>query len=213
MTTAEFLRDAAATAAIFGFFASAWFGWAQDEPPPAWRKALVAGSILSLLTAVGGGVLTWRNWSGPTAFDADTSRTFGLVVGVEVALAAIGAAVLARRRRSDLIPAWVALVVGVHLIPVALLVRSPLIAVTGVLVTLVALAAVPLARSRSGGGERRHRTRRRDRPPRGGAVSLAAPSSGHDLRWWPWPPGCLTLSNICSNMGAWRPLAVVLAPL
>jgi hypothetical protein len=81
--TAEFLRDAAATAAIFGFFASAWFGWAQDEPPPGWRKALVAGSILSLLTAVGGGVVTWRNWSGPTAFDADTSRTFGLVVGVE----------------------------------------------------------------------------------------------------------------------------------
>jgi len=143
--TAAFLRDAAATAAIFGFFASAWFGWAQDEPPPAWRRALVAGSILSLLTAVGGGVLTWRNWSGPTAFDADTSRTFGLVVGVEVALAAIGAAVLARRRSGELIPAWVALVVGVHLIPVALLVRSPLIAVTGVLVTLVALVAVPLA--------------------------------------------------------------------
>jgi hypothetical protein len=143
--TAEFLRDAAATAAIFGFFASAWFGWAQDEPPPGWRRALVTGSILSLLTAVGGGVVTWRNWSGPTAFDADTSRTFGLVVGVEVALAAIGAAVLARRRSGELIPAWVALVVGVHLIPVALLVRSPLIAVTGV---LVALVAVPLARSR-----------------------------------------------------------------
>jgi hypothetical protein len=92
--TAEFLRDAAATAAVFGFFASAWFGWAQDEPPRAWRKALIAGSILSLLTAIGGGVMTWRNWSGSTAFDADTSRTFGLVVGVEVALAGIGAAVL-----------------------------------------------------------------------------------------------------------------------
>jgi uncharacterized membrane protein YhaH (DUF805 family) len=114
--------------------------------------------------------MTWRNWSGPTVFDADTSCTFGLVVGVEVALAAIGAAVLARRRRSDLIPAWVALVVGVHLIPVALLVRSPLIAVMGVLVTLVALAAVPMGPVPLGGGERRHRTRRRDRPPRGGAV-------------------------------------------
>jgi uncharacterized membrane protein len=63
-------------------------------------------------------------------------------------LAAIGARSWARRRSSELIPAWVALVVGVHLIPVALLVRSPLIAVTGVLVTLVALVAVPLARSR-----------------------------------------------------------------
>ena len=121
--TAAFLRDAAATAAIFGFFASAWFGWAQHEPPPAWRKALVAGSILSLLTAVGG-VLTWRNWSGLTAFDADTSRTFGLVVGVEVALAAIGprswpgagAASSSPPGRPGR---------GVHLIPVARLVRSP----------------------------------------------------------------------------------------
>ena len=132
-------RDAVATAAVFGFFASAWFGWAQDQPPPAWRRWLVAGSVLSLLTAVGGGVLTWRNWTDPTAFDAGTSRTFGLVVGVEVALAAIGAAVLARRRSGDLIPAWVALVVGVHLIPVAWLLRYPLIGVTGALVTLVAV--------------------------------------------------------------------------
>ncbi len=85
--TAEFPRDAIATAAVFGFFASAWFGWAQDQPPPAWRRWLVVGSVLSLLTAVTGGVLTWRHWTDPTAFDADTSRTFGIVVGVEVALA------------------------------------------------------------------------------------------------------------------------------
>jgi len=118
-------------------FASAWFGWAQDEPPPAWRKALVAGSILSLLTAVGGGVMTWRNWSGPTAFDADTSRTFGLVVGVEVALAAIGAAVLARRRSSELIPAWVALVA----VPLARSSPVAVSAVTGLGAGTVLLAA------------------------------------------------------------------------
>ena len=146
--TAEFLRDAAATAAVFGFFASAWFGWAQDEPPPAWRRALVAGSILSLLTAVGGGVMTWRNWSGPTAFDAGTSRTFGLVVGVEVALAAIGAAVLARRRSSER-PRLGRPGRGGAPDPGGVAGAVPLIAVTGVLVTLVALVAVPLARSRS----------------------------------------------------------------
>jgi hypothetical protein len=123
--TAEFLRDAAATAAIFGFFASAWFGWAQDEPPPGWRKALVAGSILSLLTAVGGGVVTWRNWSGPDGVRRRYQPYLRSGRRRRVALAAIGAAVLARRRSGELIPAWVALVVGVHLIPVALLVRSP----------------------------------------------------------------------------------------
>jgi hypothetical protein len=146
---AEFLRDAAATAAIFGFFAAAWFGWAQDEPPETWRGALIAGSVLALLTAVVGGVLTWRHWSDGTVFDADTSRTFGVVVGVEVALAGLGAWLLARRRRSDLIPAWVALVVGVHLFPLAWLLHYPLIGVVAGLVTVAAIVAVPLARSRS----------------------------------------------------------------
>jgi hypothetical protein len=147
--TAEFVRDAAATAAVFGFFAASWFGWAQDAPPKAWKGLLLVGSIISLLTAVAGGLLTWRHWTDGTVFDADTSRTFGVVVGIEVALAGLGAGWLARRRRSDLIPAWVAVVVGVHLLPLAWLLRYPLIGLAGGLVTLAGVVAVPLARSRS----------------------------------------------------------------
>lgn len=147
--TAGFLRDAAATAAVFGFFAASWFGWAQEAPPRSWRRALVAGSAVSLLTAVAGGLLAWRHWSDGTAFDADTSRAFGVVVGIEVAAAGLGAGLLAVRRRTALIPVWIALVVGLHLAPVAALLRYPLLYVVAALVTLVALAAVPLARSRS----------------------------------------------------------------
>jgi len=33
--TSEFVRDAAMTAAIFGFFSAGWDGWAQDDPPQA----------------------------------------------------------------------------------------------------------------------------------------------------------------------------------
>jgi hypothetical protein len=97
---------------------------------------------------VAGGVVTWREWSSGTVFDEDTSRAFGLVVGSEFAVAGLGALVLARRRRSDLTPAWVALVVGVHLFPVAALLGYPLIHLVAALVTLVAIAAVPVARSR-----------------------------------------------------------------
>jgi hypothetical protein len=147
--TAEFVRDAAASAVIFGFFGSAWFGWAQEHPPNAWRKWLIAGSLASLLTMVAGGLLTWRHWRDGTAFDADTSRAFGIVVGVEFAAAGIGAASLAVRGRKELIPIWIALVVGLHLFPVALLLRYPLIHVVAALVTVVALSAMPLARSRS----------------------------------------------------------------
>lgn len=71
------------------------------------------------------------------------------MVGVELALAALGAAILARRRRGDLIPAWVALVVGVHLVPLAWLLQYPLLGVVAALVILVVVLAVPLARSRS----------------------------------------------------------------
>lgn len=74
---------------------------------------------------------------------------FGVIVGVEFAAAGLGAVVLARRRRSDLIPAWAALVVGVHLFPLAPLLAHPLLFLTAALVTMAAIAAIPLARARS----------------------------------------------------------------
>ncbi|MEU5939436.1 hypothetical protein ABZ807_09615 [Micromonospora sp. NPDC047548] len=146
---AEHVRDASATAVVFGFFASSWFGWAQEAPPRGWRPVLAVGSVLSLLAAVAGGVLTWRHWSDGTAFDADTGRAFGVVVGIEFGAAALGAGLLALRRRRELIPVWVALVVGVHLFPVAALLDYPLIHLVAALVTAVALAATPVARARA----------------------------------------------------------------
>jgi hypothetical protein len=145
----ELVRDVAATAAIFGFFGSVWFGWAQEHPPKSWRPWLLGGSIASLMTMIGGGILVWRRWSDGTAFDEDTSKTFGIVVGIEVVLAGIGAAVLAARGRKDVIPVWIALVVGIHLFPVAAIIGYPLMYVIGALVTIAALAAIPWARSRS----------------------------------------------------------------
>jgi hypothetical protein len=146
---AEHLRDTVATAAVFGFFASSWFGWAQEAPPPAWRKPLVAGAVAALLTAVAGALLAWRHWPDGTAFDDDTGRAFGIVVGIEFAAAALGAVVLAVRRRRELIPVWIAFVVGVHLFPVASLIRYPLIHLVAALITVAAVASIPVARSRS----------------------------------------------------------------
>ena len=139
-------RDAAATAAVLGFFGSAWFGWAQDSPPQAWRWALAAGSILSLVVCAAGTLLTWRRWSEPTALDAQTSRVFGVVVGIEFALAGLGAGVFAAVGRADVIAAWVAVVVGVHLFPLAVLFKYRLLHLTAALVTIAGLAAVPVAR-------------------------------------------------------------------
>jgi hypothetical protein len=97
----------------------------------------------------GGALLAWRHWSDGTAFDRDTSIAFGIVVGIEVLLAGGGAAVLAAKRRKDLVPVWIALVVGVHFFPVAVILSYPLIHAVGALTTMAALAAVPVARRRS----------------------------------------------------------------
>ena len=145
----EFVRDAAATAAIFGFFGSVWFGWAQEQPPKSWRPLLITGSALSILTMIAGGLLVWRHWSDGTAFDEGTSKAFGVVVAIEVVLAGAGAAVLGTRGKKELIPVWIALIVGLHLFPVAAILGYPLIHVVAALVTIAALAAVPVARSRS----------------------------------------------------------------
>lgn len=102
-----------------------------------------------MVTAVVGGLLMWRLWSETTAFDEDTSKAFGVVVGVEFGVAAIGAAILAVRRRADLTPPWIGLVVGLHLFPVALLLEYPLLHAVAIGVTAAAVAAVPAARRRN----------------------------------------------------------------
>ncbi|MBL6279340.1 hypothetical protein JMF97_24610 [Micromonospora fiedleri] len=146
--TTEHVRDLAATAVVFGFFASSWFGWAQEAPPRRWRGLLAVGSVASILTAVAGGWLTWRHWHDGTAFDETTSRAFGVVVGIEFGTAALGSLLLVLRARRDLIPVWIAFVVGVHLFPVAALIGYPIIYVVAALITVAALAAFPIARAR-----------------------------------------------------------------
>jgi hypothetical protein len=148
VVTTEFVRDAAMTAAIFGFFAAGWYGWAQDDPPPRWRKPLTAGSVIGILVAIAGGFVAWQSWSTGSAFDADTSPIFGLIVGIEVLLAVGGSFLLSRRGRSELVAPWVALVVGVHFFPMAPLLGYPLFYVVAALITIAALVSVPVARSR-----------------------------------------------------------------
>lgn len=145
---AEHVRDPAATAVIFGFFASSWFGWAQEAPPGRWRGPLAAGAVTSLLTAIAGGLLTWRLWHNDTAFDEATSRAFGVVVAIEFGAATLGSVLLMFRGRRDLISMWVAFVVGVHLFPVAALIDYPMIHMAAALITVVSVAAIPVARAR-----------------------------------------------------------------
>lgn len=144
----EYLRDAAMTAAIFGFFGFVWFGMAQEAPPAKWRAWLGIGSAVSILIAIGGGVLAWRHWGDGSAIDAESGPVFGIVVAVEVVLAAAGAVIVSVRGRKDLVVPWLAIVVGLHFVPLAWFFGFPALGVMGVLMAAAGVAGVPVARSK-----------------------------------------------------------------
>lgn len=146
--TAAFTRDAAAASAILAFFSLSWFGWSLENPPPFLRTVATVLMGVAVLVALAGGLLAFQHWSDGTAFDRPTSKSFGVVVGIEFTIAAIGALVLALVvRRPEFVPVWIALVVGVHFFPLGPLLHDRLFTTVAALVTLVALAAIPLARA------------------------------------------------------------------
>jgi hypothetical protein len=147
--TPDHLRDAAVTAAVFSLASATWFGWALEKPPRPWRPWLISGVVVSYATVIAGLVIAVLHWRDGTVFDATTSPRFGIVVGIEVVAAGVGAKILAARRRRELVPAWIAFVVGVHLFPVAVIIHYAWIHVVAALVTVAALVAVPIARARS----------------------------------------------------------------
>jgi hypothetical protein len=140
-------RDNAVTAAILGFFASSWFGWAQDRPPASWRSPLIVGAVLSLGLAALGAFLAWRHWSTGSALgEAGAMRRYGIIVGVEFGIAAAGAAGIAAWGNAQYIAPWIGLVVGVHFLPMAPVLRNPSLIALGVLLVAVAVAAVLISR-------------------------------------------------------------------
>ena len=146
--TPDHLRDAAMTGAILALAATVWFGWAFQGSPRSWRAWLVAGLVPSYAILIGSAIVAVLHWGDGSVFDATTSTRFGILVGIEAALAALGAGILARRR-PDLVPVWIAVVVGVHFVPVAVLLHYPWLHVVAGLTTAAALAAVPVARRTS----------------------------------------------------------------
>jgi hypothetical protein len=141
------VRDGAMTALILGFFASSWFGWAQERPPAGWRRPLIAGAVLAMAFAAAGGVLAWQNWSGASALDQPGAmRQFGIIAGIEFGVAAVGAIVLAVRGHSEYTAPWICLVVGVHFLPLAPLLDNPLLVALGAVLCAVAVTAVLVSR-------------------------------------------------------------------
>lgn len=148
--SSEYLRDSAMSALILGFFASCWFGWAQENPPARWRTPLIAGAIGSVLIAMTGGVLAWRHWSHMSALDQPGAMArFGIVVGIEVGLAALGAGILVLAGRSASMAPWICLVVGAHFWPLAPLLKDPSLYLLGTVLVVIAIGTLLTTRRTS----------------------------------------------------------------
>jgi hypothetical protein len=136
-------RDAGITALVLGFFASAWFGWGQAAPPVGLGPWLTVGSLLALAVAAAGAFVGFRSPASTAALhDRAAGRRYGVVVGTEFGLAGLGAGVLGIIGQADYIPVWVCAVVGIHLLPLAPLLRDRRLVALGVLITMVALVAL-----------------------------------------------------------------------
>ncbi|MFG1870405.1 hypothetical protein [Micromonospora arborensis] len=132
-------RQAGLTALYLGIFAMVWFSVPAAEQPL--RALLVAGSIIAVLTAVVGGVLSARLRGAATPRDRAADRPYLLIVIAEFAAAGLGAALMAAAGWSEYVPVLVCLVVGLHFFPLAPLLRDPLLRPLGVAMCLVAAAA------------------------------------------------------------------------
>ncbi|MGX6601501.1 hypothetical protein ACWKSP_05100 [Micromonosporaceae bacterium Da 78-11] len=140
-------RDHALTALILGFFASSWFGWAQEKPPARWRKPLAVAAPVSLVVALAGALLAWQNWCGGTVVSEPAAlRRYGIIVGLEFGIAAIGAVALLLARQSTYLAPWICLVVGAHFLPLAPVLENPALVGLGVLLVAVAVAGVVVHR-------------------------------------------------------------------
>lgn len=147
MTPEVFIRDFAMYAVIFGFFGMVWFGWAQENPPKSWRVWLGIGSVVSVLLMNAGIYLAITNWSGGTALNSRAAYSaFGITVGVEVATAALGALVLAHLHKLHLISAWIALVVGLHFLPLVWIFKDKWLLLLTMLASAAPIVAILLAR-------------------------------------------------------------------
>src|ERR1017187_6916922 len=136
-------RERGIYAAVEGGFAAGWFGWGQAAPPSWLVIPLGVGSVLSVLVAVAGIVVTARSRARWTAFsDGTVRRRFRIIVLVEFSLAGIGAAALAVAGQATWIAAWVCLVVGVHFFPLSHALGNRSLARAGALLTGVAAAAL-----------------------------------------------------------------------
>lgn len=146
----EYLRDAAMYGTVFGFFAMVWFGWAQENPPKKLTPYLIAGSIISGAVFLVGLTIAIINWNSGSVLGDDSAMTqYGIIVGVEFAIAGLGAAILYWRKLSRYTASWIAFIVGVHFISLAGVFKDRLLYILAGALVAAVIASILIARRKN----------------------------------------------------------------
>lgn len=134
-------RGRGIAATIEGFFGLMWFGWGTADAPEWLGRLLFAGVVISAAVLVVGIFLAVRSPSGSTPMaDPAVRRRYNIIVGIEFATIFVGAALLGQFA-PDFIAAWIALVVGVHFVPLGRVFGERLLELSGYLIAVVAVVA------------------------------------------------------------------------
>jgi hypothetical protein len=118
----------------------------------AQARGIFSGGIILTLFGSFWCVVALGNWAARPAWSiplgaAEGKRNgilFGIIFGVEGGSIPLASIVLARQGLGEWIPFSVALIVGVHFLPLAHLFRVPLYYATGILAVLGVLACLPI---------------------------------------------------------------------
>ena len=123
-----------------------WFSWGQAAAPSWLSTPLGIASVVGIMVAVVGVVLAVRASGERTRMhDAPVRRRYSIIVGVEFAALAVGAAILAATGLVDWIAVWVCAGVGVHFLPLSRVLDDPILVPLGLVLCAIAGTALLVA--------------------------------------------------------------------
>ncbi|TSB44784.1 hypothetical protein [Alkalicoccobacillus porphyridii] len=143
----EYVRDYVMYMAVFGFFSFVWFGWAQENPRPSWRKYIGVASGLGFVISSIGIYLSIQHWNDASALNQATAFNLYLIfVWAEIIICMVGAILLTVFKKKHMIAPFVAFIVGSHFIGLAPVFADPTLYLLALLIMVISCVSLPVAK-------------------------------------------------------------------
>jgi hypothetical protein len=153
---AEDLIGAGRGALVESMFGAGWLGWGLGHANafngfsgPAFGLIALALTSCSIIAVRKGRLLKKADQATVSPSRPPILKRFLVVVAIESLAIALASTLANLLHRSDLATDWCAMIVGLHYLPLAKILRAPQLTVLGTLITLWCALSVVLLRSNS----------------------------------------------------------------